>query len=106
MIPTHRYINISYVSKYLLDSVPDPVKGFQEIKRVCKPDGQVILLEHVRSENPLLGKIMDILNPLAVNLTGANINRDTVINVQKAGLKLSRVSNLKGDILKMIQARP
>ena len=31
---------------------------------------------------------------------------ETVGNVQKAGLKLSRVSNMKGDILKMIQARP
>lgn len=87
-------------------SVPDPVKGFQEIKRVCKPEGQVILLEHVRSENPLLGKVMDILNPLTVRLTGANINRDTVANLQKAGLKPSRVNNVKGDILKIINARP
>lgn len=51
-------------------------------------------------------KIMEFLNPLAVNLTGANINRDTVANAQKAGLRLSRVTNLKGDILKIIQARP
>ena len=87
-------------------SVPDPVKGFREIKRVCKKEGQVILLEHVRSENPLLGKIMDILNPLTVRLTGANINRDTVANLQKAGLVPSRVFNVKGDILKIINARP
>lgn len=87
-------------------SVPDPVKGLQEIKRVCKPGGQVLLLEHVRSDNPLLGKIMDMLNPLAVTLTGANINRDTVLNVQKAGLNLSQVSTRRGNILKIIKARP
>lgn len=63
-------------------------------------------MEHVRSENPLLGKVMDILNPLTVRLTGANINRDTVANLQKAGLKPSRVNNVKGDILKIINARP
>jgi ubiquinone/menaquinone biosynthesis C-methylase UbiE len=102
--PDHTFDTV--VATCVFCSVPNPVKGFQEIKRVCKPGGQVLLLEHVRSENPILGKIMDILNPLAVTLTGANINRDTLANVSKAGLKLSQVSNLKGDILKMIQASP
>jgi len=102
--PDHTFDTV--VATCVFCSVPDPVKGFQEIKRVCKPDGQVILLEHVRSENPVLGKIMDVLNPLAVNLTGANINRDTVANVQKGGLKLSQVKNVKGNIVKLIQARP
>ena len=69
-------------------SVPDPIKGLSELKRVCKPEGKVILLEHVRSENPLLGKIMDIIDPLSVRMIGPHINRRTVENISKAGLKI------------------
>jgi ubiquinone/menaquinone biosynthesis C-methylase UbiE len=35
-------------------SVPHPVEGLKEVRRVCKPEGKIILLEHVRSE--VLGK--------------------------------------------------
>lgn len=59
-------------------SVPDPVKSLQEIQRVCKKDGQIIMLEHVRSKSPMIGAFMDLLNPIVVRIIGANINRDTV----------------------------
>jgi len=87
-------------------SVPDPVQGLREISRVCKADGQVVLLEHMRSENPLLGFFMDILNPLAVWIIGNNINRRTIENVEKAGLNIIRLENLKADIYKLIVASP
>ena len=87
-------------------SVPDPVKGLQEIRRVCKPGGQVLLLEHVRSDNPLLGKIMDILDPLTVRMMGPHINRRTVENVTTAGLHINSVENQKIKILKYIIAQP
>lgn len=45
-------------------SVPDPVKGLKEIRRVCKKDGQIIMLEHVRSNKPVIGFFMDLLNPM------------------------------------------
>ncbi len=87
-------------------SVPDPVLGLQEVRRVCKRDGQVVLLEHMRSEIPLLGLFMDILNPLVVRTIGNNINRRTVDNIKKAGLNIKRVENLKADIYKLIVASP
>jgi ubiquinone/menaquinone biosynthesis C-methylase UbiE len=83
-------------------SVPDPVKGLHEIKRVCKKDGKIILIEHVRSEQKVLGLLMDLFNPLVVNTFGANINRKTVENVKKAGFTNIKVENLWRDIVKKI----
>lgn len=87
-------------------SVPEPVKGLEEIKRVCKSGGQIILLEHVRSENPILGTLMDILNPISLYLVGANINRRTVENVKKSGLQTKYVRNMGSNIVKLIIASP
>ncbi|HBV85349.1 MAG TPA: SAM-dependent methyltransferase, partial [Desulfosporosinus sp.] len=81
-------------------SVPDPIKGLEEIKRVCKPRGKVILLEHVRSDNPLLGKIMDLLDPLTVRMIGSHINRRTVENITKAGLRIRSIEDQNIQILK------
>lgn len=87
-------------------SVPDPIKGLKEIRRVCKPHGKVILLEHVRSDHPLLGKIMDIIDPLTVKMMGPHINRRTVENVQKAGFHIQSVEDQHLKILKLIVAEP
>ncbi|WP_394871220.1 class I SAM-dependent methyltransferase [Clostridium butyricum] len=83
-------------------SVPDPVKGLKEMRRVCKPNGKIIMIEHVRSEMWLLGAVMDILNPIVVTTYGANINRKTVENIYKSGFTDVNSNNLYGDIVKKI----
>lgn len=83
-------------------SVPNPIKGLMEIKRVCKPGGKILMLEHVRSESRILGLIMDLFNPLTVNIYGANINRRTVENLYKSGFSNIEVVNLYKDIVKKI----
>ncbi|MFO8035233.1 MAG: class I SAM-dependent methyltransferase [Anaerolineales bacterium] len=95
------------VATFVFCSVPDPVLGFKELGRVVKPDGKILLLDHVRSEINPLGPFMDFVNPLTVRITGANINRRTVDNAQKAGLHLDRVENVGFmDIFKLTIARP
>jgi ubiquinone/menaquinone biosynthesis C-methylase UbiE len=84
-------------------SVPDPVKGLEEVRRVCKKDGKILMLEHVKSKKPVIGRIMNFLNPVMVRLVGANINRDTVKNLQRAGLRVEVEKDLLVDIVKHLE---
>ena len=94
------------VATFVFCSVPDPIQGLREIGRVVRPDGQILLLEHVRIDRPVVGTLMDFLAPLIVRLYGANINRRTVENVRAAGLQIDRVENLDDmGMFKLIFAR-
>ncbi|HIP97520.1 MAG TPA: methyltransferase domain-containing protein [Anaerolineae bacterium] len=94
------------VATFVFCSVPDPVLGLRELARVVRPGGRVILLEHVRVNKPLIGKVMDLLDPLVAWLMGPHINRRTVENVKKAGLEIERVEELtSGGLVKFIIAR-
>lgn len=83
-------------------SVPDAQKGFQELRRVVKPEGNLYFLEHVRSEGTVLGKIMDWINPLTVKHSGVNINRRMEKNITLASMKIVKVEALFSDIVKLI----
>jgi phosphatidylethanolamine/phosphatidyl-N-methylethanolamine N-methyltransferase len=92
------------VGSFVFCSVPAPMKGLKELHRVCKPGGRVLLLEHVISSRPVLAGMMNLLNPLVVSMVGANINRNTVKNVQACGFSNVRVDERSSDIIKLIEA--
>jgi ubiquinone/menaquinone biosynthesis C-methylase UbiE len=94
------------VGSFIFCSVPDPLTGLKEIRRVLRPGGQLLLLEHVRSSWPLLGGMMDLFNPLVHRLMGPHINRDTVDNIRQAGYAIDHIDHMGwGDIFKLIEAR-
>lgn len=94
------------VATFVFCSVPDPVLGLREVRRVLKPQGKLLLLEHVLSKRPVLRSLMKLMNPIIVRITGANINRVTVRNIQKAGFRIEEEKDLWLDIVKLIVARP
>ncbi len=93
------------IATFVFCSVPDPVTGLQELRRVLRPGGQLLLLEHVRAEQPPVGTLMDLLNPIATRVMGANINRRTVDNVRAAGFEVTGVEKHAG-IIRLIEAAP
>ena len=53
---------------YLVNCVPDPVKVVREMRRVCKPGGKMVILNHFRSANPVLSRLDRALSPLTVHI--------------------------------------
>jgi ubiquinone/menaquinone biosynthesis C-methylase UbiE len=85
-------------------SVADPVQGLRELARVTKTDGRVLLFEHVRPRNRLLGVLADLVSPLTRRLFGPEVNRRTERNVEAAGLEI--VSVRREGVWREIEARP
>jgi phosphatidylethanolamine/phosphatidyl-N-methylethanolamine N-methyltransferase len=95
------------IGSFLFCSVPEPLLGLREVKRVCRPGGRVVLLEHGLSENRLLAVLMNLASPAIVWVTGAeHINRKIEESIVRSGLQLERVTRLdRTGIFKLVEAR-
>ena len=77
------------VSTWTLCTIPDPVQALQEVRRVLKPTGRLLFLEHGRSDDARTAAWQDRLNPLQnVIGCGCNLNRRIDQLISKAGLHI------------------
>jgi ubiquinone/menaquinone biosynthesis C-methylase UbiE len=78
------------VVTWVLCSVPDQAGALAEIARVLKPDGRLLFIEHVRSDDPKVARRQDRIRPL-YNLVGCNPNRDTLAAIEASSLHVESV---------------
>jgi phosphatidylethanolamine/phosphatidyl-N-methylethanolamine N-methyltransferase len=53
---------------YLISVVPDPVKVACEMRRVCRPGGRIIFLNHFLSPNPILSRVERLISPMTIHI--------------------------------------
>ncbi len=79
------------VSGLVFCSVPDPARGLAEISRVLKPEGCLLMLEHVHAQSRAGRWLLDTLQPPWTMVTGGcHPNRDTEKIVEDAGFCIER----------------
>src|SRR5436190_17877740 len=53
---------------YVISVVPDPVAVTREMRRVCRPGGRIVILNHFLSGNPFVARIERIISPATVHI--------------------------------------
>jgi SAM-dependent methyltransferase len=84
------------VSTLVLCTVQEPARAVREIARVLRPDGELLLLEHVRSESPRLARWQDRLaGPWSRFARGCRCNQATTALFERCGLELHEVRDAR-----------
>ena len=82
------------VSTLVLCTVDDQPRALNELRRVLRPGGKLLFIEHVRSDDAKVAKLQDRLLPLNVRLIhGCHCNRPTVDAIRRAGFEVTDIVN-------------
>ncbi len=85
---------------------PNPVAALKEIARVCRTEGQVLLLEHGRSDREWLGRWQDRHADQFAKPLGCHWNREPLELVRKTNLKVYEARRLFFGVFHQIEAEP
>jgi len=78
---------------HVVTVVPDPIRMIAEAKRVCKPGGKIVIVNHFTSDFPLLGSLTEALDPIT-RLLGWRTNLRLKPFIKTTNLPVERVYKL------------
>ena len=81
------------VSTLVLCGVDDQPRALRELRRVLRPGGQLLFIEHVRSGDPSQARSQDRMNGLNRFVVGCDCNRPTLGTIQDAGFTITQVEH-------------
>ena len=82
------------VSTLVLCGVSDQPRALRELRRVLRPGGQLLFIEHVRSSDARFARRQDRMNPVNRFLVCCDCNRPTLTSIQEAGFTVTQVEHL------------
>ena len=98
--------HFDYVLAYhVVTVVPDPSKLLDEMIRVCKPDGQIIVINHFRSPRKIVHNVVDLVDPIARKLGwSTKLSLDDVITGEKLEVQ-NRYKTSPWSLFTVVEAR-
>ena len=81
------------VSTLVLCGVDDQPRALRELRRVLRPGGQLLFIEHVRSGDPGTARLQDRMNWLNRLVVCCDCNRPTLRSIQEAGFTVTQVEH-------------
>lgn len=82
------------VSTLVLCGVDDQPRALREVRRVLRPGGQFLFLEHLRADDPSLARLQDRLNWLNRLVVCCDCNRPTLASIQDAGFTITHLEHM------------
>ena len=89
-----------------LCTIPDPARALLELSRVCRPQGRIVMLEHVRSTARPLAALQRALSPLNERAIGCHLDRDTVDLARSLGFSIDQTRSRLFNSVRLVVARP
>jgi ubiquinone/menaquinone biosynthesis C-methylase UbiE len=82
------------VSTMVLCGVSDQPRALRQLRRVLRPGGRLLFIEHVRSGDPRLARHQDRMNWMNQLVMRCDCNRPTLATIQEAGFTVAHVEHL------------